>query len=55
MERDGFYMTNTVFVILGAIIFWTFIEKKALALQKLPLRAWRVASGSVGYERVSTG
>ena len=55
MERDGYYITNIVFVIIGAILFWTYIEKKALALQRLPLRAWRVTSGSVGYERVSTG
>ena len=57
MERDGYYITNIVFVVIGAILFWTYIEKKALALQRLPLRAWRVAggSGSGGYERVSTG
>jgi hypothetical protein len=55
IERDGFYITNTCFVILGAILFWTFQKRKALALQDLPLRAWRVTTGSVGYERVSTG
>lgn len=53
MQRDGYYITNVVFVIIGAVLFWTFIERKALALQALPLRAWRV--GSRGYERVSTG
>ena len=53
MQRDGYYITNIVFVILGAILFWTFIERKALALQALPLRAWRVGSGR--YERVATG
>lgn len=55
IERDGYYITNIVFVILGAILFWTFIERKALALQALPLRAWRVGTGGGGsgrYERV---
>jgi MFS transporter, PAT family, solute carrier family 33 (acetyl-CoA transportor), member 1 len=50
IERDGYYITNIVFVILGAILFWTYIERKALSLQALPLRAWRV--GSHKYERV---
>ena len=53
MQRDGYYITNIVFVVLGAILFWTFIERKALALQALPLRAWRVGNGR--YERVATG
>lgn len=53
MHRDGYYITNIVFVIIGAITFWLYIEKKALALQALPLRAWRVASGEQGgYARV---
>lgn len=52
MHRDGYYITNVVFVIIGAILFWSYIEKKALALQALPLRAWRV--GGRGYERVAT-
>ena len=56
MERDGYYITNIVFVIIGAVLFWTYIQRKALALQNLPLRAWRVTNGGGGvYERVSTG
>lgn len=54
MQRDGYYLTNIIFVVLGAILFWTFIERKALALQALPLRAWRV-QGDHSYHRVSTG
>lgn len=50
MQRDGYYITNIIFVIVGAILFWTYIERKALALQKLPLRAWRV--GDASYRRV---
>ena len=53
IERDGYHITNIVFVILGAILFWTYIERKALALQALPLRAWRIG-GSAKYERVPT-
>jgi len=51
IERDGYYITNIVFVIMGAILFWSYIERKALALQALPLRAWRVG-GNGRYERV---
>jgi PAT family acetyl-CoA transporter-like MFS transporter 1 len=54
MQRDGYYLTNIIFVVLGAILFWTFIERKALALQALPLRAWRV-QGDHSYRRISTG
>lgn len=54
MQRDGYYLTNVMFVIIGAVLFWTFIERKALALQALPLRAWRV-QGEHSYHRVSTG
>jgi len=64
MTRDGYYITNVVFVMVGAVLFWTYIEKKALALQALPLRAWRVqggattgtaAGGGPSYRRLSTG
>jgi MFS transporter, PAT family, solute carrier family 33 (acetyl-CoA transportor), member 1 len=54
MERDGYYITNICFVILGALLFWGFIRERALSLQNLPLRAWRVGN-SGGYQRVSTG
>jgi MFS transporter, PAT family, solute carrier family 33 (acetyl-CoA transportor), member 1 len=57
MQRDGYYMTNIIFVVIGAITFWGYIERKALALQALPLRAWRVASGGGrgDYRRVEGG
>ena len=51
MQRDGYYITNVVFVLIGAVLFWTYIERKALALQALPLRAWRVQGE---YRRVAT-
>lgn len=52
MQRDGYYITNILFVVIGAITFWMYIEKKALALQALPLRAWRVTPE--GYSRVAS-
>ncbi|KAJ9630230.1 hypothetical protein H2204_008591 [Knufia peltigerae] len=54
MQRDGYYITNIVFVLIGAALFWMYIEKKALALQGLPLRAWRVQTDSSSYHRVAT-
>jgi len=52
MQRDGYYITNILFVVIGAVTFWMYIEKKALALQALPLRAWRVTPE--GYSRVAS-
>jgi MFS transporter, PAT family, solute carrier family 33 (acetyl-CoA transportor), member 1 len=52
IERDGFYYTNVIFVIIGALTFWGYIQRKALALQGLPLRAWRL-HGEPGRGRES--
>ncbi|KAL1968119.1 hypothetical protein VTN77DRAFT_2250 [Rasamsonia byssochlamydoides] len=46
MQRDGYYITNILCVIIGALTFWAYIKPAALKLQALPLRAWRVMSGS---------
>lgn len=54
MQRDGYYITNVVFVIIGAITFWAYIERRALALQALPLRAWRVQGEGGSYSRVAS-
>jgi MFS transporter, PAT family, solute carrier family 33 (acetyl-CoA transportor), member 1 len=43
IERDGFYFTNILFVIIGALTFWGYIRRKALNLQALPLEAWRLS------------
>ena len=43
IERDGYYLTNIIFVIIGALTFWGYIQTKAVALQRLPLRAWRLS------------
>lgn len=59
IHRDGYYITNILFVILGAVTFWSYIQRKALALQALPLRAWRINSdphsqAAGGYTRLAS-
>ncbi|KAL2009001.1 hypothetical protein VTN00DRAFT_7195 [Thermoascus crustaceus] len=44
--RDGYYITNILCVLIGAITFWMYIKPAALKLQSLPLRAWRLTPGS---------
>ncbi|SLM38401.1 acetyl-coenzyme a transporter 1 [Lasallia pustulata] len=44
---DGYYITNVLCVIIGAVTFWAFIRPAAVKLQALPLRAWRL-SGEEG-------
>lgn len=43
VDRDGFYYTNILCVAIGALTFWFFIREAVMKLQRLPLRAWRVA------------
>ncbi|KAK5163387.1 uncharacterized protein LTR77_010760 [Saxophila tyrrhenica] len=45
IERDGYYIVNVLCVVFGIVTFWGFIKPRALALQGLPLRAWRIAEG----------
>jgi len=45
-QRDGYYITNVVCVIIGIVTFWAYIRPAALKLQTLPLRAWRLAGGA---------
>lgn len=40
--RDGYYITNILCVVIGAVTFWAFIKPAARKLQSLPLRAWRL-------------
>lgn len=46
IQTDGYYITNIVCVIIGAITFFGFIREAALRLQALPLRAWRFSNGN---------
>ncbi|KAI9675071.1 MAG: hypothetical protein M1817_001478 [Caeruleum heppii] len=41
IQRDGYYITNIVCVIIGALTFWGYIRPAALRLQALSLSAWR--------------
>ena len=45
VERDGYYFTNVICVIIGVVTFVAYIRPTAMRLQALPLRAWRVAAG----------
>ena len=42
----GYYIVNILCVVFGIVTFWGFIRPKALQLQNLPLRAWRLSNGS---------
>ncbi|KAL8714225.1 MAG: hypothetical protein Q9220_001954 [cf. Caloplaca sp. 1 TL-2023] len=43
VERDGYYITNVICVIVGVVTFAAYIRPAAMKLQGLPLRAWRLA------------
>jgi PAT family acetyl-CoA transporter-like MFS transporter 1 len=43
IERDGYYWTSTICVVIGTIALFTFILPKAQKLQRLPAAAWRVS------------
>ncbi|OKL62813.1 hypothetical protein UA08_01870 [Talaromyces atroroseus] len=45
VEHDGYYITNLLCVLIGAVTFYVYIRPTALKLQALPLRAWRVTTG----------
>lgn len=42
IERDGYYFTSTICVIIGAAVMIGFILPKSKQLQALPAAAWRV-------------
>ncbi|KAG0154013.1 hypothetical protein PDIDSM_1392 [Penicillium digitatum] len=44
IDRDGFYMTNILCVLIGTLTFIMFIKPAAQKLEELPLRAWRLSS-----------
>ncbi|SCW00564.1 LAFE_0C06986g1_1 [Lachancea fermentati] len=39
--RDGYYITNIICIIIGIILYFGFIKKSALRLQKMPITSWR--------------
>lgn len=44
IERDGYYIVNILCVVFGVVTFFGFIKPKAMKLQSLPLKAWRLAN-----------
>ncbi|MBE3112341.1 MAG: hypothetical protein IMZ46_17845 [Acidobacteria bacterium] len=40
--RDGYYLVNMMCVAFGVLTFVLYIRPKALRLQALPLKAWRL-------------
>ncbi|KAJ5632810.1 Major facilitator superfamily domaingeneral substrate transporter [Penicillium lividum] len=45
VDRDGYYITNIICVLIGTLTFVWFIRPAAAKLQSLPLRAWRLVPG----------
>lgn len=45
-EQDGYYIVNVICIIVGTLTFVAFIRPRALQLQSLPLRAWRLAGAA---------
>jgi PAT family acetyl-CoA transporter-like MFS transporter 1 len=43
IERDGYYWTSAICVIVGTIVLFTYIRPKSKQLQSLPAAAWRVS------------
>ncbi|KAA8896093.1 acetyl-coenzyme A transporter 1-domain-containing protein [Sphaerosporella brunnea] len=41
VERDGYYVTNVLCIIIGVVTFWAYIKPVATRLSALPLRSWR--------------
>ncbi|KAL9116578.1 MAG: hypothetical protein Q9187_006896 [Circinaria calcarea] len=48
IDRDGYYTTNVVCVLLGLVTFFVYIRPAARKLQALPLRAWRIGGDGDG-------
>ncbi|BFZ58645.1 hypothetical protein PYCC9005_005709 [Savitreella phatthalungensis] len=42
--QDGYYIMNTICVVAGTILFFTFIKDRILHLQSLGPRSWRVSA-----------
>lgn len=46
ITRDGYYYVNVLCIVIGVVTFYSFIRPRALQLQALPLRAWRLAGAA---------
>jgi len=47
MERDGYYVTNFLCIVLGLVLYYGWLRRTAMRLQSLPVGAWRVSKRSV--------
>lgn len=47
MQRDGYYITNALCIIVGLLIYYGWLKRTALRLQSLPVHAWRVSKQSI--------
>ena len=41
VQRDGYYITNVLCIVIGIVTFWGYIKPAAARLSALPLRVWR--------------
>jgi len=41
IQRDGYYITNVLCIIIGIVTFWGYIKPAATRLSALPLKSWR--------------
>lgn len=42
VQTDGYYVANTLCVVVGLVLFFVWIRKKMMHLQSLPTSSWRV-------------
>ncbi len=42
--RDGYYVTSIICITIGLTLFFTYIKRKILELQRIPTAQWRVKS-----------
>ncbi|VEU22892.1 DEKNAAC103975 [Brettanomyces naardenensis] len=47
MEKDGYYVTNMLCIVLGLVLYYGWIRKTAMRLQSLPVREWRVVKSAL--------
>jgi hypothetical protein len=41
IQRDGYYITNVLCILIGVVTFWAYIKPVATRLSALPMKAWR--------------
>lgn len=46
--RDGYYVVNTLCILLGLLLYFGFLKRQAQSLQRLPISSWRCAHNRQG-------